>query len=151
MPPLCTREQVIERLGGDEAAAQLLDPHRTGSLDTAVLDGAIADATGDVEAAYGARFAALAASAVVPAKVVRIATQLAVYYCWQRGGRNLAMPEGVKQMYGNARGDLERIEASESGPGGTPTSRFPREIDNSFGGRRAVWSTWRRAGPNGAR
>ena len=151
MPALCTREQVIERLGGDEAAAQLLDPHRTGTLDTAVLDGAIADATGDVEAAYRARFAALAASAVIPAKIVRIATQLAVYYSWQRGGRNLAMPELVRQAYGAARTDLERIEASESGLGGAPTSRFPREIDNSFGGRRAVWSTWRRAGPNGAR
>jgi len=74
-----------------------------------------------------------------------------VYYAWGRGSRNVAMPENVKQLYGNARADLERIEARESGPGGNPVSRFPTAIDNSAGGRRAVYSVWRRAGILGAR
>ena len=43
------------------------------------------------------------------------------------------------------------IEASESGPGGNPSSRFPTAIDVSAGGRRAVYSTWRRSGINGSR
>ena len=30
------------------------------------------------------------------------------------------MPETVRQLYGAAKADLERIEASESGPGGSP-------------------------------
>lgn len=148
---LLSHGQLIERLGGAEAAAQLLDPNRTGSYDTSVLDGAIADATGDVEAALGARFAAYASGATIPAKIVRIASQLAVYYCWQRGARNLAIPQNVIEMLRNARIDLERLEASESGPGGNPVSRFPTAIDNSQGGRRAVFSTWRRGGVNGGR
>lgn len=146
---LLTRAQLIQRLGGDPSAAQLLDPNQTGSVDTDMLDSAIADAEGDVSAALGARF--LAISSNPPQKIVRIAGQLAVYYAWGRGPRNLTMPETVRQLYGAAKADLERIEASDSGPGGSPSSRFPTAIDISAGGRRAVYSTWRRAGINGSR
>ena len=146
---LLTRAQLIQRIGGDAAAAQLLDPNKTGSIDTDMLDSAIADAEGDVSAALGARYAAISSNP--SQKIVRIAGQLAVYYAWGRGPRNLTMPETVRQLYGAAKADLERIEASDSGPGGTPTSRFPTAIDISAGGRRAVYSTWRRAGINGGR
>lgn len=146
---LLTRAQLIQRLGGDPSAAQLLDPNQTGSVDTDMLDGAIADAEGDVAAAYGARF--LAVSSNPSQKIVRITGQLAVYYAWGRGPRNLTMPDTVRQLYGAAKADLERIEASNSGPGGTPSSRFPTAIDISAGGRRAVYSTWRRGGINGSR
>jgi len=146
---LLTRAQLIQRLGGDPSAAQLLDPNQTGSVDTDMLDGAIADAEGDVAAAYGARF--LAVSSNPSQKIVRITGQLAVYYAWGRGPRNLTMPDTVRQLYGAAKADLERIEASDSGPGGTPSSRFPTAIDISAGGRRAVYSTWRRGGINGSR
>lgn len=146
---LLSREQLIEALGGDSAAQQLLDPNRTGSVDTVLLDGAIDDAEGDVEAAYGARFVAISSNP--PKKLVRIMRQLGVYYAWGRGPKNLVMPETVRQLYGAARQDLRDIETSESGPGGNPTSRFPTVIDGSDGGRRAVYSTWRRAGINGGR
>ena len=146
---LLTRVQLIQRLGGDPSAAQLLDPNQTGTVDTDMLDSAISDAEGDVAAALGSRY--LAISSNPSAKIVRIAGQLAVYYAWGRGPRNLTMPETVRQLYGAAKADLERIEASDSGPGGTPSSRFPTAIDVSAGGRRAVYSTWRRGGPNGSR
>jgi phage gp36-like protein len=148
---LVTHQQVIDRLGGDEAAAQLLDPHRTGTYDTDVLDGAITDAEGDVQAAVGSRFMAYSATNLPPAKIQRILLQLAVYYCWQRGARNMAIPQNVVAMKIDARADLEKLEASESGPGGTPVSRFSGRVDNSFGGRRAVYSTWRSGGINGGR
>ena len=146
---LLTRAQLIQRLGGDPSAAQLLDPNQTGTVDNDMLDSAIADAEGDVAAALGSRY--LAVSSNPSAKIVRIMGQLATYYAWGRGPRNLTMPETVRQLYGAAKADLERIEASESGPGGSPTSRFPTAIDISAGGRRAVYSTWRRGGINGSR
>ena len=146
---LITRAQLIEALGGDQAAAQLLDPNRTGDVDNSMLDASIADAEGDIEAAYGVGYANVSSNP--SQKLQRICKQLAVYYAWGRGSRNVAMPENVKQFYGNARLDLERIEARESGPGGNPVSRFPTAIDNSDGGRRAVYSVWRRAGILGAR
>ena len=146
---LLTRAQLIQRLGGDPSAAQLLDPNQTGTVDNDMLDSAISDAEGDVAAALGSRY--LAVSSNPSAKIVRIMGQLATYYAWGRGPRNLTMPETVRQLYGAAKADLERIEASESGPGGSPTSRFPTAIDISAKGRRAVYSTWRRAGINGSR
>ena len=148
---LLTRAQLIQRLGGDPSAAQLLDPNQTGAIDNDMLDSAIADAEGDVAAAYGARFLAISSMETPPQKIVRIMGQLATYYAWGRGPRNLTMPETVRQLYGAAKADLERIEASESGPGGNPASRFPTAIDVSAGGRRAVYSTWRRSGINGSR
>lgn len=155
--PLLTRAQLEDGLGGATAARQLLDPLDTSDPNTGDglyndrLDASIADAMGDVTAAYGSRYVDIAAAVTPPQKLQRIARQLGCYYAWGRGPRNLAMPELVKQLYGNAKADLRDIESSASAPGGTPVSRFPSTIDNSQGGRRAVFSTWRRGGPNGGR
>lgn len=146
---IVTHAQAIEALGGDESAAQLLDPNRTGTLDTSMLDRAISDAEGDVSAAYGSRFNDITSNPST--KLVRIILQLVPYYAWLKGPKNLIMPELVKQAYGSAKADLRDIEKSESSPGGTPKSRFPTAVDNSQGNRRAVYSTWRRGGINGAR
>lgn len=146
---LVTHPELIQRLGGDEAASQLLDPNRTGAYDTSILDGAIEDAEGDVQAAVGARFQTYSATSPPPLKIKRILLQLAVYYSWQRGARNMAIPQNVVAMKIDARADLDKLEESKSGPGGTPVSRFNNTVDNSYGGGRAVYSTWRRAGING--
>lgn len=139
---LLTQAQLIEALGGDLAAAQLLDPNSTGSADPALLDGAIADAAGDVEAAYGARFVNLPQQPNTPGKLTRIMRSLSVYYSWSRN-KIKEKPQAVKDDYGNARADLREIEASQAGPGGTPTSRFPASTSNS------VYHSWRRGGING--
>lgn len=146
---LITKSQLISALGGDVAAAQLLDRNQDGVADDDLLDEAVAEAVGDVEAAYGARYASFASNP--SAKLQRIAKQLAVYYSWGKGASNLAMPEIVRQLYGAARQDLKDIESSASGPGGSPLSRYPSDLDNSDGGRRAVYSTFRRAGVLGGR
>lgn len=146
---LASREEVIERLGGSEVAAQLLDPYKTGSIDNDMLDGAISDAEGDVAAAYGARYTAISSNP--PPKIRRLTAELAVVYCWRRGPAGLAMPQTVADMLRDNRRELERIETSATSPGGTPISRYPTAIDNSAGGRRAVYSTWRRGGINGSR
>lgn len=152
MLALCSRQDVIDRLGGAAATRQLLDPTQSGTYDTALLDGAVSDATGDVEAALGARFRAITDSNAIPAKIRRLTAELAVGYAWRRGPKNLAMPEGVKQLMADCRRELERLENSETGPGNDPPpSRLPRYIDNSDGGRRAVYDSFRRAGINGGR
>lgn len=146
---LCTRDEVLERLGGPEVAAQLLDPNRTGEYDTAMLDGAISDAEGDVSAAYGARYVGITSNP--PPKIRRLTAELAVVYLWRRGARNLAVPPVVQDMERQNRRELERIESSETSPGGNPVSRNPLVVDNSDGGRRSVYPVWRRAGINGGR
>lgn len=146
---LATREEVLERLGGSEVASQLLDPHKTGSYDTALLDGCISDAEGDVAAAYGARFVSISSNP--PPKIRRLTAELAVCYAWRRGPAGLAMPQTVADMLRDNRRELERIETSQTSPGGNPTSRYPTAIDNSDGGRRGVYAVWRTAGPNGSR
>lgn len=54
-------------------------------------------------------------------------------------------------MYNMAKIDLERIEQSESKPGEKSETRFSYDLDNSDGGRRAVYGTFRRAGLLGSR
>ena len=146
---LCTRDEVLERLGGPEVAGQLLDPHSTGTYDPALLDGCIEDATGDVSASYGARFVSISSNP--PPKIRRLTAELAVCYAWRRGAKNLAIPQVVQDMLRDNRRELERIETSATSPGGNPASRYPTVVDNSNGGRRAVYGVWRRAGINGSR
>lgn len=140
---LTSRDEVIERLGGPETAGQLLDPDRTGTLNYAMLDGAISDAEGDVKAAYDTRFTPIASNP--PPKVRRLTAELAVAYLWRRGARNLAVPAVVQDMLRDCRRELERIESSETSPGGTPHGRYRLTVDNP------IYRSWRTAGPNGAR
>lgn len=143
-----TRSQLIEALGGDSETAQLLPDRTTGGINYAFLDGAIDDASGDIEAAVGTRYKALEASP--PRKLKRIAKQLGVYYAWFRI-KNKVMPENVRQMAGSAKQDLRDIENSDSQPGDGTETRFSYEVDNSDGGTRAVYGVLKRAGILGRR
>lgn len=145
---ILTRAQLIEALGGDASAAQLLPDRATGDIDYTKLDGAISDAIGDCEAALGSRYQN--ESATPSAKMVRIARQLGTYYAWGRAG-NKAMPELVKQLYGAARQDLRDIENSASKPGESSETRFGSYIDNGGGGSRWTYGNLRHAGILGRR
>ena len=125
-----------------------LNPNRTGTLDTSMLDRAISDAEGDVSAAYGSRFNDITSNPST--KLVRIILQLVPYYAWLKGPKNLVMPELVKQSLWLSQSRSKRYRKVRVSPGGTPKSRFPTAVDNSQYGRRAVYSTWRRGGINGA-
>jgi phage gp36-like protein len=143
-----TRAQLIDQLGGDPAAAQLLQDRTTGGIDFAKLDAAIADAVGDIEAAVATRYQSVSQNP--PQKIVRIARQLGAYYAWSRAG-NKVMPEVVRQLYGAAKADLREIQSSESPPGPNSEVWFGYQTDNSDGGRRLVHSVARRSLILGAR
>lgn len=143
-----TRDQLIQALDGPAAAAQLLPDRTTGGIDLTKLDAAIDDACGDIESSMGSRYRSQEANP--PRKMVRIARQLGVYYAWLQI-KTKVMPETVRQGYGAAKLDLERIENSEAKPGETSETRFGYDLDNSDGGRRAVYSTFRRGGILGRR
>lgn len=147
--PLCSRDDVVAILGNAATARQLLPKAGTATYDEAAIDNCIEMADADVAAAYGQRYAAISSSP--PAKIRFLSARLAAVYCWQRGARNLAMPDSVEQMLKDVGLELQRIGDSETSPGGSPVSRYPARIDNTRGGRRAVVSTWRRAGLLGGR
>lgn len=146
--PILTQAQLIQKLGGDAAAAQLLPNRTTGGIDLDKLDAAIADAIGDIRAAYKSRYQSEEASP--SQKTVRLAKQLGVYYAWEHAGAKI-MPENVQRMYGSAKQDLRDIEQSESLPGENARSWFPYGVDNSAGGARWTAATLRRAGILGSR
>lgn len=148
MGTLCDAADVVDKLGGLEAVNQLLDPNKTGSYDADMMAKCIADAEGDVEAAYGVRYHSITTN--VSGKIRRLTSELAAAYAWRRGPRNLTMPPTVVDMLRDARAELARIETSAS-PGGTPQGRVVGIVDLSDGGRRTVPSVWRRGGLNGAR
>lgn len=147
--PLCSREDVVNILGGAATARQLLPKPGSVTYDEAVVDSCIENSDADVAAAYGQRYSAISASP--PAKIRFLSARLAAVYCWQRGSRNLAMPDSVEQMLKDVRIELRDIGNSETSPGGSPVSRYPARVCNAQGGRRAVYSTWRRGGLLGGR
>lgn len=146
---LLTRDQLIIELGGATATAQLCGDRATGGINYTILDAAIADAIGDVDASCAKFYADLSTNP--PQKLVRITRQLAAYYLWLKAAAGKTMPENVAKAFGGAKQDLRDIEASDSLPGRDATYRFPSTIDNSYGGRRAVYSTFRRSGLLGSR
>ena len=143
----CTQADIIARLGGQEKASELLDPNRTGSLDTSVLDLARADASADVEAAVGERYI-IWCNSEFPQKVVRLAATIGVYYTHGYGTGWRAVPAEARTAKEDALKELQRIEKGDGSPGSPrPKSRlFPRDIDNSDCGTRAVYDVCRRSG-----
>ena len=146
---LLTRDQLITEVGGPTKAAELCPDRTTGGINYTILDAAIDDAIGDVDAACAKFYADLSTNP--PQKLTRIARQLGAYYLWLKAAAGKTMPENVSKAFGVAKQDLRDIEASDSLPGRDATYRFPSQIDNSYGGRRAVYSTFRRSGLLGSR
>jgi hypothetical protein len=148
----CSRQDVIDMMGGQERINEALDPDRTGTLNTGLLDKAIMMGSADVEAAVGERYTIWGASAF-PYKIVRLAATLSRLYVWDlaTGGRKI--PEDVRTAATDARTELERIEKGQGSPGSPrPKSRlFPRNIDSSDCGRRPSYEVGRRSGLLGSR
>lgn len=144
---LCSQQDVIDRFGGPSALAQCLDPGGTGSIDTALLDRARADASGDCLKSAGNKFSTGQIDPNDPPQwLIRIAAQRSVYYCWIYGSHGKAVPENVKQIYESTTQELQRLEDNRTGVGPTqPQDRTTiRPIDNSDYGRRMTLSVWRR-------
>lgn len=140
-------------MGADETLAQVLD-NGTGNPNTDLLDRAIEDASGDVASSVGNQYRIWTATGSFPHWIKRLAVTRAVYYCWLWGANGKAVPERIRQAFEDTERQLERIETGKKGLGDDPdppARRSPARIDNSDGGRRAVYATWRRAGYLGAR
>lgn len=76
-----TRQDMIDRFGGEEIR-QLTDKStpRTGLINDTVLNRALADADGDINAALRRRYALPLAT--IPLELVRVACNLARYYLY---------------------------------------------------------------------
>lgn len=147
---LCTREDVIERMGKDRAAAQVLDPNSTGTYDTTILDLARKDASSDVMAAAGNRVKLWMDNIQIPQWVVKLAAERAVYYAWVHGTGGKAVPEQIRvRCWDGVEASLKGLREGETGTGygEIPTRTNPRpQIDHSDGGRRFVYSSFDRSG-----
>lgn len=145
----CERDDVIKWIGGADAVAQLLDPQRTGTYDTALLDKAIEAASGDVAASCGNQFKIWAAVGAFPQLVVRLCAQIAAYWVWYFGTNNKSVPEKVERQYERTMLMLEKIETNQIGLGADvppPARKVRGPIENSDCGERAVHSVVRRSG-----
>lgn len=148
---LLTREDVIDRFGGAEWLTQALDPHQTGTYDTAILDRARADASGDLMAAAGNRVKLWTepGKTDVPQWVITLAARRAVVYCWDYGTHGKTRPEMVQRFYDETEAALTNLRDGKTGTGyGEPATRTnprPSPIDNSDSGRRMVYGSFRRS------
>lgn len=147
---LCTSQDVIDRFGGAAALRQCLDPTGTGNIDQAILNRAIEDASGDVTASAGnkAKLWLLDPSAVPPF-VVRLVADRAIYYCWKYGTHGKGIPDHIQTAYEHNNEELRLLESVRKGLGGPlePNDRTTTtKIDNSDGGRRVVYSSWKKSG-----
>ena len=144
---------LITRFGDDTTVAQVLDDG-TGNYNATLMDRAIEDASGDVAASCGNNFKLWLAAGSFPQWVKKLCAIRAMYYCWLYGSNGKAIPEKLRQAFEDTTADLEKIEQGRKSLGDDPdppARRARAPIDNSDGGRRAVYSVWRRAGLLGGR
>lgn len=110
-----TDADVYGRFGGESFLVQCLDDDNDGAYDTARLLLAKKDACEKVAAACGVQIDVQAAfqSGNIPQYMITMASQEAVYLCWQYGTVGQACPQfTVKQHEDNDR-ELERIRTRE--------------------------------------
>ncbi len=149
---LCSVADVLDALGGIKVAIQLFpNPSGDGTdYDATRLLKAMEDGEADVADALGDHYAQYSAGSVIPGRLRRLAKEQSVVYCWRRSTSGLATPSTVKEMGIANSFELQRLEKTETIPQGA-VNILPTTGDNSDGGRRATWATFRRSGPNGAR
>ena len=142
---LCERADVIDRWGGAEWLTQALDPHQTGSYDTATLDRARLDASGDAMAAAGNKAKLWAQGTVVPQWVVTLVARRAAVYVWDYGTHGKVRPDGVQKMYDEGEAAFANLRDGKTGTGPQePKNRNAiTPIDNSDCGRRFVYGSFR--------
>lgn len=150
---VCTRDDVIRAFGGERYLKEALTDGN-GDINLPQLDDAIKFASGDVSAHCGNSFRIWNTTWEFPQFVVMQAAVLAVRWCWWIGTQGKAVPEPVEREYERTLERLDKVGKGEIGLGAEPNppargGRYP--IDNSDGGRRATYGTFRRAGYLGRR
>ena len=105
----CTQADLIERFGAAEIT-QLSDRAGLGTLDSAVIDGAIADADAEIDGYLSGRYALPLANA--PAVMSRLACDISRYYLFGHDVTDL-----VKERYDQAIAYLVKIATGVIGLG----------------------------------
>lgn len=101
--PYCTQSDLLEQISEDELI-QLTDDAGTGSVDTTVVDRAIADADAEIDAYAGARYDT--PFATTPDIIRKISVDISVYNLF---ARRRGAPEDRKERYKNALRFLENL------------------------------------------
>lgn len=96
-----TQQDLVDRFGEDELI-QLTDREHTGSIDTEVLDQALADATEEIDTYVGARYRLPLET--VPKILVRWCADIARYHLYDD-----AAPEAVQKRYEGVRSSLRML------------------------------------------
>jgi phage gp36-like protein len=107
--PYCTQVDLIERFGEAEIT-QLSDRAGLGTLDSAVVGGAIDDADAEIDGYLSGRYALPLAS--VPTVMVRLACDISRYYLFGHDVTDL-----VRERYEQAIGYLVKIATGVIGLG----------------------------------
>lgn len=113
----CTQQDMIDRFGSDELV-ELTDRTQLGEIDVAVLNAAIADATGDIDMYLSVRYAL--PLTVTPAVLTRLCCDIARFYL-----HGHAPPDTVSDRHGAAidllqsiaKGDIDLAVGEASGDG----------------------------------
>lgn len=150
---ICTADDVKRAFGGEKHLKQAISDGN-GEYDAQQLDDAIVFASGDVSSGCGNHFKIWNAAGEYPQHIVKLAAVMAVRWCWWIGTQGKAVPEPVQDEYKRCLDECARIAEAKVGLGADPNPparRARQPIDNSDGGRRAVYAIWRRAGYLGRR
>lgn len=99
--PYATQQDLVDRFGEDELR-QLTDRDNSGSIDTAVLDQALADASEEIDSYVGARYRLPLST--VPQILVRWAADIARYHLYDD-----AAPEQVQKRYDAVRSSMRML------------------------------------------
>lgn len=150
---LCTHEDVISRMGGDEYVTQLLDKDADGNYDRARMDVAIGDASEAVASAAKVTIdlrAAVVANNVPPAAKI-LTAQLTIGLLWDYNTGGQACPVRTQAMIADARARLEKVrlrQESLGDPESYPASSQVLGAVNAdpYGRRMSVGNFSRRGG-----
>lgn len=104
--PYCTRDDLVTRFGEEEIIRLTDHDNSVGAVVDAVLDQAIADATGEIDGYIAVRHSLPLPQ--VPAMLVQIACDIARYYLYEDHAH-----EQVRERYEDARRRLEGIAAGK--------------------------------------
>jgi len=115
-----TASDMLRQFGQDEVLA-LTDPENTGAIDQGVLEGALIDASAEIDGYLAGRYKSLPLNPV-PRNLVRLCCNMARYHLT---GTNRLETEKIKDRYDAAIRYLEFVAAGKAtiGPpeGGLPT------------------------------
>lgn len=154
---LCTAADVYNRIGGEAALAQLIDPNGTGTYSTDILTLAIQDASNRVASAAGVQVFVTTTPPYTQSEyqdkfpeLVTLAAQLALVLVWTYGTSGRALPDNLAALNAAVETQLQLLAERRRKPGSVDYSPAPSQqisqVDNDPDRNRMVLSAWRTTG-----